>query len=135
MRTTLWLYGIAFVVFLILDMLWLALIAKGFYQAQLGHLMTPSVNWAAALVFYVLYIAGVVFFVIEPAFVKQDWMQALGYGAFFGLLCYATYDLSNLATLKQWPLLVTVVDLVWGTSVTAAVATITYFIANSLKIM
>ena len=126
------LYLIALPVFLAIDMLWLGLIAKGFYSKQIGFLMKPDINWAAAVVFYLLFIVGLVLFVISPAIDKNSWTHALLFGALFGLITYATYDLTNLATLKDWPLVVTIVDLAWGAILAASVSTITYFIANRI---
>ncbi len=126
------LYAIALPVFLAIDMIWLGLVAKNFYRAQIGHLMKPDVNWTAAIIFYLIFIAGLVVFVITPAVEKNSWTQALLLGALFGLACYATYDLTNLAVAKDWPLLVTVVDLIWGAVLAAAVSTITYFIAHKI---
>ena len=123
------LYLIALPVFFIIDMVWLALVAKGFYANQIGFLMKPDINWAAAIIFYLLFIVGLVQFVITPALEKHSWLHALLFGALFGLITYATYDLTNLATLKDWPILVTIVDLIWGAVLAAAVSSITYFIA------
>jgi uncharacterized membrane protein len=105
-------YLYTFIPFLVLDALWLGLVAPSFYKANIGHLMTDTPNFAAAGLFYLLYVAGLVVFVTGR---EGTLKQAALRGAFFGLLCYATYDLTNLATLKDWPVLVTVVDLVWGT--------------------
>lgn len=126
------LYAIALPIFFIVDMTWLGLIAKNFYRSQIGTLLKPDVNWIAAIIFYLLFLAGLVFFVIEPAVEKKQWLQALLTGAFFGLVTYATYDLTNLAVAKDWPLLVTIVDLAWGTTLGAIVATLTYFIAQKI---
>ena len=123
------LFFIALPVFFAIDLVWLVLVAKKFYQEQIGFLMRPDINWFAAIIFYLVFIAGLVSFVISPAVEKQSWVHALLYGAFFGLITYATYDLTNLATLKDWPLLVTVVDLIWGTLLAASISVITYFIA------
>ncbi len=128
------LYAIALPVFFAIDMLWLGLVAKNFYRNQIGFLMRDDLNWIAALVFYLLFIIGLVLFVIAPAFEKKSWMDALLFGALFGLVTYATYDLSNLATIKDWPLLMTMVDLVWGATLAASVATFTYFIARKLSL-
>jgi uncharacterized membrane protein len=94
--------------------------------------MKPDINWFAAMVFYLLFIAGLVIFVISPAVEKKSWVNALLSGAFFGLISYATYDLTNLATMKNWPLLVTVIDLIWGTVLAASVSALTYLIANKI---
>ena len=126
------LFLIALPVFTVIDMIWLVLVAKKFYQSQIGFLMKPDINWFAAIIFYLLFIAGLVIFVISPAVQKQSWIHALIFGALFGLITYATYDLTNLATLKDWPLLVTVVDLIWGTVLAASISLITYFIANKI---
>lgn len=124
---------IAFVVFLVIDMVWLLLIAKDLYAKYLGYLMTPKVNFSAAMIFYVIFIIGLLFFVINPAISKESWSYAMFAGAFFGLVTYATYDLTNLATVKDWPLLITGIDLVWGTFVSACTATISFFIINLFK--
>jgi len=94
--------------------------------------MSKNPNLLAALIFYLLFIAGLVFFVISPALEKREWVSALLMGAFFGLVTYATYDLTNLATVKDWPLIITIVDLVWGMTLSATVSVITYFIAQKL---
>jgi uncharacterized membrane protein len=128
------LYAVALPVFFAIDMVWLGLIAKNFYRDQIGFLMKNEVNWIAALAFYLLFVVGLVVFVIAPAIEKNAWTHALLFGALFGLITYATYDLSNLATLKDWPLLVTLVDLVWGATLAASVSTITFFIARKISL-
>ena len=95
--------------------------------------MKPDITWFAAIIFYFLFIAGLVVFVISPAVLKNSWVHALLFGALFGLITYATYDLTNLATLKDWPLLVTVVDLIWGTVLASSISVITYFIAGKIQ--
>jgi uncharacterized membrane protein len=124
------LYAIALPIFFAIDMIWLGFIAKNFYRDQIGFLMRSDLNWVAAIIFYLLFVVGLVVFVIAPAIEKHAWSHALLYGALFGLIAYATYDLSNLATLKDWPLLVTIVDLIWGAVLAAAVSTATYFVAR-----
>jgi len=126
------LFLIALPVFFVIDMVWLVLVAKKFYQEQIGFLMKPDINWFAAIIFYFLFIAGLVIFVISPAVEKHSWVHALIFGALFGLITYATYDLTNLATLKDWPLLVTVVDLIWGSVLASSISLITYLIANKI---
>lgn len=126
------LFAIALPVFFAIDMVWLGLVAKDFYRAQIGTLMKSDVNWAAAIIFYFIFIAGLVVFVISPAVEKGSWTHALIFGALFGLVCYATYDLTNLAVAKDWPLLVTIVDLAWGAVLAASVSTATYFIASRI---
>jgi uncharacterized membrane protein len=127
------LYLAAITVFFAIDMIWLGLIAKDFYKKQIGFLMRPDIHWPAAIAFYLLFVVGLVLFVIQPALQRSSWTHALLYGALFGLICYATYDLSNLATLKDWPVVVTVVDLIWGATLAASVSTITFFLARQFK--
>lgn len=126
------LFLIALPVFFAIDMVWLGLVAKNFYRDQIGFLMTPNINWVAAIVFYLIFIAGLVLFVISPAMEKGSWIYAILFGALFGFITYATYDLTNLATLKDWPLMVTIVDLIWGAVLAASVSTITYFIISKI---
>lgn len=123
------LYLIALPVFFVIDLFWLGIVAKSFYRDQIGALMRPDINWIAAIIFYLIFILGLVIFVIGPAVEKSAWPHALMYGALFGFVCYATYDLTNLAVAKDWPLLVTLVDLIWGAVLAASVSTISYFIA------
>jgi len=126
------LYTIALPVFFAIDLLWIGVVAKGFYAKQIGALLKPDVNWTAAILFYLLFIAGLVVFVIAPAVEKQSWTHALLFGALFGLVCYATYDLTNLALAKDWPLLVTVVDLIWGMVLASSVSVMTYLVASKI---
>ena len=126
------LYFIALPVFFAIDMIWLGLVAKKFIREQIGFLMKTNINWPAAIIFYLLFIVGLVFFVITPAVEKKNWFNALFVGALFGLLTYSTYDLTNLATLKDWPLFLTVVDIIWGMVLSASVSLISYFIAVKL---
>ena len=126
------LYAVAFTVFLAIDAVWLTLIAKNFYAKYIGYLMAKTPNLWAALIFYLIFIAALIFFVITPALDKKMWTHALWAGVFFGLVTYATYDLTNLATVKDWPLIVTIVDLMWGMFVSAAVSVVTFFIALKL---
>lgn len=126
------LFAIALPVFLAIDMLWLGVIARNFYKQQIGSLLKDDVNWMAALIFYVIFLCGLIVFVIQPAMDKKSWIDALKFGALFGLVTYATYDLTNLAVAKNWPLPVTIVDLIWGTVLSASVATLTYIIAQKI---
>lgn len=123
------LYLIALPVFFVIDMIWLGLVAKNFYREQIGFLIRTDVNWIAAVIFYLIFIFGLVFFVIMPAIESGSWVKAIAVGALFGFITYATYDLTNLATMKDWPLLVTIVDLIWGAFLAASVSVITYLIA------
>lgn len=111
-------YGIAAVVFLGLDAIWLGTMASRLYRPSIGHLMADGFSVAPAVIFYLLYLVGMMIFAIGPALEARKPMQALVMGALLGLFCYATYDLTNQATLKDWPWQVTVADLIWGTFVT-----------------
>jgi uncharacterized membrane protein len=119
-------YAITLPIFFAIDLIWLGVVAKNFYRQHLGHLLAPQVNWGAAIVFYLLFIAGIVFFAVRPALEVHSPLRALAYGGFFGFLTYATYDLTNQATLRDWPVIVTVVDLAWGTVLSASVAYLSY---------
>jgi uncharacterized membrane protein len=123
-------YVIAFIIFLVIDAIWLGLVAPKFYKAQIGHLMAEKPNFVAALVFYLLFIVGVVYFVVNPAIQSDDVPKLIVSGMLFGFMTYATYDLTNLATLKDWPITVTIVDLVWGTSLSTLIGVGTYYIYN-----
>lgn len=127
-------YLITLPVFFAIDMLWLGIIARNFYQTQIGHLLRPSVNWTAAIIFYLMFIAGMIIFVISPALEKGSWTHALIYGALFGLITYATYDLTNLATLKDFPVTVAIVDMIWGAVLSASVCTISYFLSSKFAV-
>ncbi len=126
-------YFVLFVVFFIVDLVWLGLVAPKFYKANLGHLMTDKINWIAALVFYFVYIFALLIFVVNPSIESGSLINALKFGALLGFVMYATYDLTNQATLKDWPVIVTVVDLMWGTFVTATTAVIGTKIIQLLK--
>jgi uncharacterized membrane protein len=120
------LYLVALVIFFAIDLLWLGVISKNLYKSQIGHLMTDQIRWGAAALFYSLYLFGLLFFAIIPSLKENNWNVALFNGALFGLICYATYDLTNLATLKGWPLKIVIYDMIWGTFISAATASITY---------
>jgi uncharacterized membrane protein len=126
------LYGVALVTFFAMDLLWLGVVARGFYQTHMGHLMKPSVNWAAAVAFYLLFLVGLVVLVIVPAVERQSLAQAVALGALFGLVTYAAYDLTNLATLEGFPLKVALVDLVWGAVLCATISAMTFLASTRL---
>ncbi len=123
------LFFITLPIFLAIDMVWLVIIAKNFYAKQIGYLMAKNPNLLAASIFYLIFVAGLVVFVIAPALDKKLWSQALMAGIFFGLVTYATYDLTNLATVRDWPLVITIVDLIWGMVLSAIVSVTAYFVA------
>jgi uncharacterized membrane protein len=127
------LYILTVPVFFAVDMIWLGLIAKTFYRRQIGHLLADQVIWPAALVFYLFFIAGILIFCVLPAVEKHSVGRAILFGVLFGLMTYGTYDLTNLATMKNWPLIVTVADLIWGMILTGTVSGIGYWIAIKLS--
>lgn len=126
------LYGIAFVVFFVVDLIWLGLVAKDLYNKEIGSLLKPDVNWAAAIIFYLLFILGLVIFVINPSVEAGSLARAMMLGAFFGLVTYATYDLTNLATMRDFTLKITLIDLTWGTFLGFVTSTLTYLINDWL---
>lgn len=127
---TLLLYVLTFAVFLAVDMLWLGVLAKKLYRKYLGGFLSDSVNWTAALIFYLIFVAGILLFVVFPSLEKESWTRAVLYGALFGFFTYATYDLTNLATLKNWPLVIVFIDIVWGMCLSAIVSLSSFGIAR-----
>ncbi len=125
------LYLITFPIMVAIDVLWLAVISKGFYQKQIGFLMSKNPNWIAAIIFYLLYAVGLVIFVITPS-LEKGWIYAILAGALFGLICYGTYDLTNLTTIKNWPVIVTIIDMIWGSVFSGSVSLIVYLIATKV---
>ena len=126
------LYALTVPVFFIIDLIWLGVIAKGFYQKNLNFILSPQVNWPAAILFYLLFIAGILIFAVVPALTKDAWQHAMLYGALFGFFTYMTYELTNLALLKDWPLNIVVVDIIWGVVLCSAVATLSFILAKWL---
>ena len=126
-----YLYLLTIPVFFVIDMVWLGFVARGFYQEQIGHLMGP-INWPAAVTFYLIYIVGIIIFAVAPALDAQSLSKAIMLGALFGFFTYATYDFTNLATLKDWPLTVVLVDVAWGAVLSGSVATVSYLIGRAL---
>lgn len=127
------LYAAGIVVLLGMDLLWLGVIAKGFYQRQLGHLMRPDVQWVPAVIFYLIYVAAIVVIVAMPAIEKRSLTRALLFGALFGLAAYAAYDLTSLALMRDFPMTVALVDLVWGTTLSAVVSGAVYYVGVSAE--
>jgi len=118
-------------VLFIIDMIWLGIIAKGFYQDKIGYLLGP-INWPAAIIFYLIFIVGIIIFAVAPALEAQSLLKAVVLGALFGFFTYATYDLTNLATIKDWPLIVVFVDIAWGMVLSGSVATLSFLIGRAL---
>ena len=125
-------YAIAAAVFCLLDLIWLGTIAEETYARHLGDLLAPSPNVGAAFVFYAIFVAGLLYFVIHPAVVAGSWRRALGAGAFFGFVTYATWDLTNLAVLRDFPAALVPIDLAWGTFLAATVSGTTYAVVQRL---
>ncbi|MGD9241475.1 MAG: DUF2177 family protein [Desulfobacterales bacterium] len=126
------LYALTVPVFFIIDLIWLGVAAKGFYQKNLKYILSPNVNWTAAIIFYLMYIAGILIFAVLPGVAKDSVRHAALWGALFGFFTYATYDLTNLALLKDWPLNIVVVDILWGVVLCTVVATLSFYIAKWL---
>ncbi|MDY6836999.1 MAG: DUF2177 family protein [Thermodesulfobacteriota bacterium] len=126
------LYVLTIPVFFAIDILWLGIAAKDFYQKHLGSLFRPKVDWTAAIVFYLIFIVGILFFAVVPALERGAWTRAVIWGGLFGFFTYATYDLTNLATLKDWPVKVVVVDMIWGIFLCSTVSAISFHIGKWL---
>lgn len=121
-------YFLSLIVFLGIDAVWLTTMSKNFYGRYLGHLMADKPNLTAAFIFYLINIFGMVFLVINPSLKENSWSRLLWSSALYGLCTYATYDLTNQATLKNWPLIVTVVDMIWGMVLTTAVCASVFYL-------
>ena len=126
------LYVLTVPVFFAIDIIWLGVVAKSFYQKNLKYILSPNVNWTAAIIFYLIYIAGILIFAVLPAVAKDSLRHAAVWGALFGFFTYATYDLTNLALLKDWPIIIVIVDILWGVVLCSAVATLSFFVAKWL---
>ncbi len=124
------LYGVGAVVRFGLDLLWLGVVARGFYQRHLGYLMRPDIRWAPAALFYLIYVAALVVIVVLPAVEKQSFGRAVLMGGFLGLAAYGAYDLTSLALIKDYPLAAAIVDLAWGTILSAVVSGAVYVVAK-----
>ena len=124
-------FAVTFVVFMGIDLVWLGFVAKNIYSKYLGYLMAPNVNWLAAMVFYVIFIIGILYFVIAPSLVDRDFTQLVIRAMLFGFITYATYDLTNLATVRDWPITITIIDLIWGTTLSTSVSVISYLIITN----
>ncbi len=124
-------YFVTALVFLIIDYIWLGFVMKDYFQSQLKHLMADEVNFSIAALFYLFYAAGVVYLCINPALVEGDWTKALINGAILGFLAYGAYDVTNAATLRDWPIPMSIIDVAWGTGLTALSAVAGYFAVSS----
>lgn len=126
-------YILTFIVFLIVDLLWLGVIAKNIYSKYLGSFLSDNVNWTAAIIFYFIFVVGVSVFAIYPAVEKESVLRAIILGALFGFFTYATYDLTNLATLKGWPISIVIIDIIWGSILSAIVSVSGYYIVKLIS--
>lgn len=126
-------YLITLVIFLSIDSIWLGFVAKDFYSKYIGHVMARNPNLVAAGIFYLINIFGILIFCVNPALQKQSLMTAIILGGLYGLFTYATYDLTNLATIKDWPLIVTIVDILWGITLTAVVSALSFVLINKIR--
>ena len=124
------LYCLTVPIFFSVDMLWLGFIAKDFYQNHLGFLLRPQVNWFAAIIFYLIYIVGILIFGVSPGINTQSWTRALIFGSLYGFFTYATYELTNMALVENWPFKVVIVDILWGIVLCSIVSVSSYFIAK-----
>jgi uncharacterized membrane protein len=125
-QTFIALYFISVPIFFVVDMIWLGVVASSFYKNQLGSMM--QVSWTPAIAFYLVYLVGLIIFAVYPGVLEGSWKTACIYGALFGFFTYATYEMTNLATLKGWPLAMVPVDILWGTVLGALVSTVTYYV-------
>lgn len=122
-------YAVSLAVFVALDALWLGVVANRWYAVQLGPLQATSPNLVAAVLFYAIFLAGLAYFVIAPAVAARSVRRAGGVGAFFGLVTYATWDLTNLAVIQGFPAVIVPVDLAWGMVLSAGVSAVTTWVA------
>ena len=119
---------IAIIIFLILDFIWLGLVAKNLYQNEIGTLLKTKFNFVAAFIFYIIFIIALTIFVIIPAINNNSLKEVILLGAIFGLVTYATYDLTNFATLEGFTIKIVIIDLLWGTTLGTLTSTLTYLI-------
>jgi uncharacterized membrane protein len=119
-------------VFFVIDLIWLGVVARAYYRDQLGSLMADEIRWPVAVAFYLLWIVGLLVFAVLPALEARDLGRAVVLGLAFGFFTYLTYDLSNLATLRDWPVALTAVDIAWGTVLGGVVATSSYLIGRNV---
>lgn len=127
-----YLYLIVFGIFLIIDLIWLNLIAKNLYQKEIGNLLLKNPNILPAFLFYALFIVALLILVLIPGIQSYTLLKTILFGAVFGFITYATYDLTNLATLDGWSIKMTIIDLIWGASVTTLITFLGYIIGSKI---
>lgn len=125
-------YAVSVPIFFVVDMIWLGVIARGFYRKALEPLLAPNINWTAAIVFYFLFLVGILIFALLPGLEKRSLSHTMLMAAIFGFIAYATYDLTNLATLRDWPVMLSIVDMIWGSFLSTSTATLTYLIMSRI---
>jgi uncharacterized membrane protein len=124
------LYLASLLAFLLIDLTWLGLVARGFYRRHLEHLLAKRTNWAAAVVFYLLFVLGLLVFAIVPGLAAGSLPKTLLWGAMYGFFTYVTYDLTNMATLKNWPLVLVLVDITWGVVLATSVSSVGFWVGG-----
>ena len=127
------LYFLTIPIFFVIDMLWLGVVARNFYRQNLAFILSPDVNWTAAIVFYLIYIIGILIFAVVPAMDRDSILKAIVWGGLFGFFTYATYDLTNMALIKGWPLKVVIVDILWGVILCASVAALSFKVGKLIS--
>jgi uncharacterized membrane protein len=133
--STLKMYVVCLLIFCAIDFLWVGIVAKQWYNKELGHLLVDSIRFAPVIGFYALYAAAILIFAVYPSLKLDSWQYALFYGALLGLVSYAAYDLTNLATIKNWPTLLALSDMLWGTFVTAATSVILFVLSSKFSFL
>lgn len=128
MKKILILFSVAMATFLIIDLLWLGVVAQAFYQEHLGHLLAPNFKVVPAVIFYIGFVLGLVFLVLKPGIERKSYVQTLLLAALYGFATYGAYDLTNYATMIDFPIIIVIVDLIWGTVLTITTATVTYLV-------
>ena len=126
-------YFVTLVVFVGIDFVWLGQAGDAFYRPAMGDMVLPGFRLTPAIIFYLIFAAGLLFMAVQPGVASGNWMEATGRGAVFGLCAYATYDLTNQATLKHWSTTLSIVDMSWGAILSALAATVGYFVWSALK--
>jgi uncharacterized membrane protein len=132
--TFLKLYAVAAVTFFAIDLVWIGVVASGFYQRHIGHLLADDIRWEAAIPFYLIYITGLLVFAVIPALEAESLPKAAALGAFLGFFAYATFDLTCMALFRDFPTVVVVVDLIWGTVLSLSVTMATYAVARAFDL-
>lgn len=124
------LYIGTFLIFILIDLIWLGIISRNLYKGQIGHLMTDNIKWAAVIIFYLIFVGGVLTFAVMPGGSEKNLAKTIILGGIFGFIAYATYDLTNLATLKDWPTKIVFIDMAWGTILSSLTSLGSYYLYN-----